>query len=49
LIHYLVEIANKGCFVSTHPDVILKMGTKDVLYKTKDMDWGWGYKNVQQL
>jgi hypothetical protein len=36
----LVETANKGCFVSTHPEVILKMGTKDVLYKTKDMDWG---------
>lgn len=36
----LTEISNKGCFVSTHPEVILKMGTKDVLYKTKDMDWG---------
>lgn len=36
----LVEIAGKGCFVSTHPEVILKMGTKDVLYKTKNMDWG---------
>jgi hypothetical protein len=36
----LVEIAGKGRFVSTHPEVILKMGTKDVLYKTKDMDWG---------
>ncbi|HET6769497.1 MAG TPA: Cj0069 family protein [Chitinophagaceae bacterium] len=36
----LGEIATKGCFVSTHPEVILKMGTKDVLYKTKDMDWG---------
>lgn len=36
----LVEIAGKGCLVSTHPEVILKMGTKDVLYKTKDMDWG---------
>ena len=36
----LAEISGKGCFVSTHPEVILKMGTKDVLYKTKDMDWG---------
>lgn len=36
----LAEISDKGCFVSTHPEVILKMGTKDVLYKTKDMDWG---------
>ena len=36
----LAEISNKGCFVSTHHEVILKMGTKDVLYKTKNMDWG---------
>ena len=40
----LVEIANKGCFVSAHPEVILKMGTKDVLYKTKDMGWGGDVK-----
>lgn len=40
----LVEIADKDCFVSTHPEVILKMGTKDVLYKTKDMDWGGDIK-----
>ena len=36
----LVDLANKGCFVSTHPEVILKMGTKEVLFTTKDMDWG---------
>jgi glutathione synthase/RimK-type ligase-like ATP-grasp enzyme len=36
----LTEISNKGIFVSTHPEVILKIGTKDVLYKTKDMGWG---------
>ncbi len=36
----LVELAEKGCFVSTHPEVILKIGTKDVLYKTRDMGWG---------
>ena len=40
----LAEISNKGCFVSTHPEVILKMGTKDVLYKTRDMDWGGDVK-----
>jgi hypothetical protein len=40
----LVDIANKGCFVSTHPEVILKMGTKDVLYKTKDIGWGGDVK-----
>ena len=36
----LTEIASRGCIVSTHPDVILRMGTKDILFKTKDMDWG---------
>ncbi|HUR67120.1 MAG TPA: Cj0069 family protein [Chitinophagaceae bacterium] len=36
----LTAIAAKGCYVSTHPEVILKMGTKDVLFKTKDMGWG---------
>ncbi|HYM94575.1 MAG TPA: Cj0069 family protein [Chitinophagaceae bacterium] len=40
----LVTLSDKGCFVSTHPEVILKMGTKDILYKTKDMDWGGDIK-----
>lgn len=40
----LTEISNKGCFVSAHPEVILKMGTKDVLYKTKEMGWGGDIK-----
>lgn len=40
----LVEISDKGCFVSTHPAIILKMGTKDILYNTRDMDWGGDVK-----
>jgi hypothetical protein len=36
----LAEISSGGCMVSTHPEVILKMGTKDVLYATRNMDWG---------
>jgi hypothetical protein len=36
----LSDIAAKGCLVSTHPEVILKIGTKDILFKTKHMDWG---------
>lgn len=36
----LLDISEKGCFVSTHPGIIIKMGTKDILYKTRDMDWG---------
>jgi len=36
----LLRIANKGVYVSTHPEIILKIGTKKVLYSTKNMDWG---------
>lgn len=36
----LIEAAKKGVFVSTHPDIIQKIGTKQVLFSTKDMDWG---------
>lgn len=38
----LWEIAATGVFVSAHPDIILKMGTKEVLYQTRA--WlGFGY------
>src|SRR5690349_11066899 len=36
----LREIAARGVWVSAHPDVILKMGTKEVLYRTRTMSWG---------
>src|SRR5690348_16611262 len=36
----LREVANAGTWVSAHPDVILKMGTKEVLYRTRAMPWG---------
>jgi hypothetical protein len=36
----LREVASAGVWVSTHPDVILKMGTKDVLVRTQQMAWG---------
>jgi hypothetical protein len=36
----LREVAARGVWVSTHPDVILKMGTKEVLYRTRTMSWG---------
>ena len=36
----LAEVAATGVFVSAHPDVIAKMGTKDVLYRTRSMGWG---------
>jgi hypothetical protein len=36
----LRDIAAKGVWVSAHPDVILKMGVKEVLHRTKDLGWG---------
>src|SRR5256885_6561994 len=36
----LREVAARGPWVSAHPDVILKMGTKEVLYRTHELDWG---------
>ncbi|MCL2548304.1 MAG: hypothetical protein FWE76_03965, partial [Symbiobacteriaceae bacterium] len=36
----LTSITQKGVLVSTHPEVIFKLGTKKVLYSTRDMDWG---------
>ena len=36
----LRSVAAAGVFVSAHPDVILKMGTKRVLYDTRGLGWG---------
>ena len=36
----LREVASSGIWVSAHPDVILKMGTKEILYRTRDLSWG---------
>ena len=36
----LREVAARGVWVSSHPDVILKMGTKEVLHRTRHMGWG---------
>ncbi|MET4273004.1 hypothetical protein ABIB68_002424 [Bradyrhizobium sp. F1.2.2] len=36
----LRDVAARGPWVSAHPDVILKMGTKEVLYRTRSMGWG---------
>jgi hypothetical protein len=45
----LREVALKGVWVSTHPDVILKMGVKEVLHRTRHLGWGTDthlYRNV---
>lgn len=36
----LRHVAANGVWVGSHPDVILKMGTKEVLYRTRDVGWG---------
>jgi hypothetical protein len=36
----LREAAAAGVFVSGHPDVIARLGTKEVLYTTRDIGWG---------
>ena len=36
----LREIAAKRPWISAHPDVILKMGVKEVLYRTRHLSWG---------
>ncbi len=34
------ELAAYGTYVSTHPDTILKHGTKEVLVHTRELGWG---------
>jgi hypothetical protein len=36
----LRDVASKGIWVSAHPDVIQKMGVKEILYRTKNLGWG---------
>ena len=36
----LRDVASRGPWVNAHPDVILKMGVKEVLHRTKHLGWG---------
>jgi hypothetical protein len=45
----LREIASAGVRVSTHPDIILKLGTKDVLVDTRHLGWGSDCRRVPSL
>jgi hypothetical protein len=45
----LREVAAADVLVSTHPDVILKLGTKDVLVDTRDLGWGSDCHRVDSL
>ena len=48
----LRELSTSGVQVSSHPDTILKMGTKQVLIDTQAMSWGsdvTAYTSLEQL
>lgn len=48
----LREVSEAGIFVSAHPDIILQLGTKDVLYTTRTLGWGsdvYLYRTWEQL
>ncbi|MBI2936443.1 MAG: Cj0069 family protein [Chloroflexi bacterium] len=48
----LREVASAGVWVSAHPDIIPKMGTKDVLYRTRHLGWGTDthlYRTIDDL
>lgn len=36
----LREVSSRGVWVSAHPDMVLQMGTKEVLYRTRHLGWG---------
>lgn len=36
----LAELDTAGVFVSSHPETIMKIGTKDVLFKTRKLEFG---------
>jgi hypothetical protein len=48
----LREVGSAGVFVSAHPDIILKMGTKEILVQTRDLGWGCDthiYRSIEEL
>jgi uncharacterized protein DUF6815 len=48
----LREVAAAGVWVSAHPDVILKLGTKQVLVDTRDLSWSSDvhlYRTIEEL
>jgi hypothetical protein len=45
----LREVARSGVFVSTHPDAIMRLGTKDVLVDVRDLPFGSDAVRVDSL
>lgn len=45
----LRRVAGSGVIVSAHPDAILKLGTKDVLFATRDLPFGSDVCSIDSL
>jgi hypothetical protein len=48
----LRDVAATGVAISAHPDVILALGTKEVLHRTRDIGWGCDthiYSSMRQM
>lgn len=45
----LKDLSDNGVFVSAHPGTILKIGTKEILYKVKDEEFGMDTKLYDSL
>ena len=45
----LRRLADQGVFVSTHPDTITRLGTKDVLVDTRDLPFGSDVHRIDSL
>src|SRR5581483_6223888 len=48
----LRDVTAAGIFVSAHPEVIVKLGTKEVLFCTRDLGWGCDthlYRSMNQM
>ncbi len=45
----LLDVASSGVFVSTHPDTLLRLGTKDILVDTRDLPFGSDVQRVDSL
>ena len=45
----LRDLAQAGVFVSAHPDTIQRLGTKDVLFETRDLPFGSDVHRIDSL
>ncbi|MFN0186948.1 MAG: Cj0069 family protein [Aquabacterium sp.] len=45
----LLDVASKGVVVSAHPDAVLRLGTKDVLFETRDLPFGSDVHRIDSM